>query len=90
MAGPHTCCNFFADGKDKLAGKTFTNDSGTLKPTPAVSHTPIPALAQILAPAQALAPTPATASTSGPPARYIDKDLNGTTKLALELFVKGQ
>ena len=69
-----------------------TNDSGTRKPTSAVSCTPTSAPAQALAPAQAPALTPALAfaSVSGQPERYTDKDLQRATKLALELFVKGQ
>ena len=76
MAGPRTHRN---------AGGAPTDNSGIPKPTPAVSRAPTPA------PAQALAPTPAPASASvlGPPGRYTDKNLQRTTKLALELFVKG-
>ena len=58
------------------AGGAPTDDSGTPVPTPAVSRAPTPA--------------PAPASASGPPGRYTDEDLQRTTKLALELFVKGQ
>ena len=56
------------------AGGVFINNSGTLKPTPAVSRAFIPA----------------SASIPGPPGRYTDEDLQRATKLALELFVKGQ
>ena len=56
------------------AGGAPTDDSGTPVPTPAVSR----------------APTPAPASVPGPPGRYTDEDLQRATKLALELFVKGQ
>ena len=56
------------------AGGASTNSSDTLKPTPAVYHTP----------------TLALASASGLPERYTDKDLQRATKLALELFVKDQ
>ena len=63
MAGPRTRRN---------AGGAPTNDSGTPKPTPAVSRAPAPAFAP------------------GPPGRYTDEDLQRATKLALELFVKGQ
>ena len=56
------------------AGGALTNSSGTTKPTPAVSYTF----------------TPAFVSALGPPERYTDKDLQRATKLALELFVKGQ
>ena len=53
-----------------------TDDSGTLDATPAIS----------CAPTFASAP----ASVPGPLKRYMDEDLQRTTKLALELFVKGQ
>ena len=56
------------------AGKASTNGSGTSELTPAVFH----------------APTPAFASAPGPPGRYTNEDLQKATKLALELFVKGQ
>ena len=72
MAGPRIRRN---------AGGAPTDDSGTPKPTPAISHAPT------LAPAQA--PAPAPASVPGPPGRYIDKNLHKATKLALESFVKG-
>ena len=81
MAGPRTRRN---------AGGAPTDDSGTPEPTPAVSHAPTPAPAQTPVPAQAPAPTPAPASVPGPPGRYTDEDLQRATKLALELFVKGQ
>ena len=58
------------------AGGAPTNDSGTPVPYPVVSRAPTPASA--------------TASVPGPPGRYTDEDLQRTTKLALELFVKGQ
>ena len=75
MAGPRTCRN---------ASGAPTDDSGTPKPTPAVSRVSTPA------PAQAPAFTSAPASVPGPPGRYTDEDLQKATKLALELFVKGQ
>ena len=56
------------------AGGAPINGSGIPKPTFVVSCTF----------------TPAPTSAPGPPGRYIDKDLQKTTKLALELFVKGQ
>ena len=59
MASPYTCRNFFAAGKDELAGRALSNDSGTPNPTPAVFCT------STLAPAQAPAPT----SVSGLPGR---------------------
>ena len=79
MAGSRTHRNPSLGGKDELAGAPTKGNS-----TPAVSHasTPIPAYAP--------APTPAPASAPGPPERYTDKDLQRDTKLALELFVKGQ
>ena len=75
MAGPRTHRN---------ASGAPTNGSGTSKPTPAISRAPTPA------PAQASAPIPTPASALGPPGRYTDKNLQRATKLALELFVKGQ
>ena len=77
MAGPHTRRN---------AGGASTDDSGTPKPTPAVSRAPTPAPAQTLAPAQTSAPV----SVLGLSERYTNKTLQKATKLALELFVKGQ
>ena len=64
------------------AGGASTNNSGTPEPIPAVFCAPTSA------PAQALAPAPA--SVSGPLGRYMDEDLQRATKLALQLFVKGQ
>ena len=83
MAELRTCRN---------AGRAPTNDSNTSVLTPAVSRAPIPAPAQTPVPTEALAPTqaPASASVPGSPGRYIDKDLQKATKLALESFVKGQ
>ena len=78
------------------AGGAPTDDSGTPVPTPAVSRAPTPAPAQspvpikASAPAQTFAFTPAPASVPGPPGRYTDENLQKATKLALELFVKGQ
>ena len=57
-------------------GRDPTNDSGTLVSTSTVSCILTPALV--------------FASISGPPGKYTDKDLQRATKLALELFVKGQ
>ena len=48
-----------------------TNDSGTPKPTLAVSRASTPVPAQ----APALTPAPASASVSGQPRRYTDEDL---------------
>ena len=79
MAGPRTCRN---------AGGAPINDRNISVSKPAVSCTPTPALAQTLALAQA--PAPVSASAPSSPGRYTDKDLQKATKLALELFVKGQ
>ena len=51
-----------------------TNNSSTPVLTPTVSYDP----------------TPAPASVLGPPKRYTNENLLRTTKLALELVVKGQ
>ena len=77
MASLRTYRNPFFCGKDKLA-KAPTKEDSIL----AISHAPILALAQAFA--------SAPASTLGPPERYIDKDLQKATKLALKLFVKDQ
>ena len=79
MAGPRTRRYPPLSGKDEL-GEAPTKGNSTF----AVSRTPTPALAQ------ALAPTSAPASAPSPPERYTDEDLQRATKLALELFVKGQ
>ena len=81
MAGPCTRRNPPFGGEDELAEAPTEGNS-----TPAISRAPTPAPAQALAPTSA--PTPA--SVPGPPGRYTDKNLQRTTKLALELFVKGQ
>ena len=74
MAGPCSCRNPFPlAGKDKLARKAPTDDSGIL----AVFCAPIPTPPQ--------APTP----TLGPTCRYTDEDLQKATKLALESFIQG-
>ena len=67
MAGPCTRCN---------ACETSTNNSNTPNLIPAIFCTFIPT------PAQVLAITLAAASILDPLARYIDKDLKRTTKLA--------
>ena len=79
MAGPRTHRN---------ASGAPTNNSNTSVSTPAISCTLTPAPAQTFVPAQA--PTPAPTSASDPPGKYTDEDLQRATKLALELFVKGQ
>ena len=78
MAGPRTRCNPLSAGKDKLATGAPSKGSGIPNPTLAAFCTPIPALTQDPAPAP------------GPPGIYTDVDLQKTTRLALELFVKGQ
>ena len=76
MAGPRTRHNPTPVGEDELAGGVSTEGSNTFTSSPA--QTPAPA------PAQAPAPSP------GPPGMYINVDLQRTTRLVLELFVKGQ
>ena len=66
MAGSCTRCN---------AGRAPTNDSGTPKPTPAISRAPIPAPAQTPIPAQAPAFIPVSTSVPGLPERYTNKNL---------------
>ena len=77
IAGLRTCYN---------AGGAPIDDSDTPKPTFAIS------CALTLTPTQTLVPTLAFAFASilGPLRRYRDKNLQKATKLALELFVKGQ
>ena len=43
MASLYICRNLFVGSKDELAGKAYTNDSGTLFLTFAISHAPISA-----------------------------------------------
>ena len=81
MAGRHTRRN---------ASGAPTNNSGTFKPTPAISCAPTLAPAQTPVSTQAPAPILASASVPGLPGRYMDKNLQKATKLALESFVKGQ
>ena len=75
MAGSCTNCS---------TDKAFTNDSGTPDPTSAVSYALTPAPVQASAFTLALIFTPSLLS------RYMDKNLQRATKLALKLFVKGQ
>ena len=56
------------------AGGAPTNDNDTLKPILVIS----------------CASTCTFVSALGPPERYMNKDLQRATKLALKLFVKGQ
>ena len=70
------------------AGGASIDDSGTPVSTPAIICALTPAPAQTHAPAQALAPAPT--SVPGPSGRYMDEELQRATKLAIELFVKGQ
>ena len=66
----------------RKVGGAPTNNNGTSKPTPAIF------CASTLTPAQVSVPTPTLAlDLLG---RYMDKNLQKATKLALELFVKGQ
>ena len=58
------------------AGRTPINDSSTPILTPTVSR--------------AFISTSTPVFVLGPPGRFINKDLQRTTKLALKLFVKGQ
>ena len=75
IAGPRTRCN---------AGGAFINGSGIPVLTPAIFCAPTPASAQVPA------PIPAFASAPGLPKGYTDEEWYRTTKLALELFIKGQ
>ena len=77
MTGPYICCNPLFGGKNELAGAPTEGNS-----TPAISYIPTPVFAQVLAPIPAFA--------LGLPGRYTDKNLQRTTKLALELFIKSQ
>ena len=87
MFEPRTCRN---------TSRAFTNNNGTLILTPAVFCTLISLLAQTLVPTEAstLAHTPVFISLLAPALildlvrRYIDKNLQKITKLALELFVR--
>ena len=81
MAGPHTHPN--------VSG-VFINDSGIFIYTSVVSCTLPFAPAWTPALAQAPAFTFAFVSVLDSLVRYIDKDLQRASKLALELFVKGK
>ena len=77
-----SCWNFLSTNENELARSTPwapTNDTGTFSYTPAVSRDPTPAPAPVVVPA----PTEAVA-------KYIDKDVQKTTQLALNLFIQGQ
>ena len=81
MGGLHTCRNPFFDGKNKLIGAFIKRNSIFLlflvifrAPTPALAKTP--ALIAI------------STSVLGLLKRYIDKNLQKTTKLALKLCIK--
>ena len=69
-------------GKDKLVGALTKGNS-----IPTVFRASTLALVQ--APAPTLTSASAPASAPGPLRRYIDKELQRATKLALELFIKG-
>ena len=45
MISAYTPCNLFLDGKDKLTGRVFINNNGTLILLFTVSYTLTPALA---------------------------------------------
>ena len=77
MSRPRTCRN---------ASRVPTNNSGTFKPISAIFCVLIFSLAQALASILVAA----LASVPGLSGRYTNKDLQKTTKLALELFVKDQ
>ena len=77
MAGPYINWN---------TSRVFTNDSGSLNPILTVFYIST----SILALVQALILIFATVSTSKLSEKYIDKDLEKATKLALKSFVKSQ
>ena len=79
MARLCTCYNSPTAGKDEVTKDALEvpiKSNSTFTCSPTISCVLIPALAQV--------PIP------GPPDLYTDVDLQKTTKLALELFVKGQ
>lgn len=83
MAGPCTHCNSSSESKDRLAEsilRAFTENNSTCILSLVVSR------AQNPTPAQKSALTP----TLDLPSIYTDVNLQKTTKLALELFFKGQ
>lgn len=88
MVRPRACHNALPFvGKDELAGDApgaHTKSCGIPTPTSAVFCVPTPASAQT--PALTQAPT----QVLGSPSLYIDADLQRATKLALDLFIKGQ
>lgn len=90
MAGSYICYNFFfSTSKDELAGRAYTKGNDTLTPifatskalnldfTPAFDFVLTPAFVYILVFALIL----------GSLGRYIDENLQRTTKLLLEFFV---
>lgn len=74
MADPGACHNPLPASKDKFAEKALIDSSNI----PVISYALIPALPQALTPAV------------DPPNLYTSDDVQKTTKLALELFVRGQ
>ena len=84
MAGSCTCQSFYQNllptGKERLFEVTLrpalTNDNGIFIYTPIVLRVPTPAPALFLAFVE-------------PVAKYIDKNLLKTTKLALKFFIQG-
>lgn len=79
MAGLYICRNSFPASKNKLAGRASTDSSSILVVSYTLTPTPSLVFAFVPAPVFALSPL----------SRYTDKNLQKTTKLALELFVKG-
>lgn len=75
MARPQTCHNPPPTSKDKLAERAPTKGNGTFIPTSAISY------------AFTLAPAWSSALVLHQPDRYMDKDLQQATKLALESFI---
>lgn len=72
---PRTCCNLPPTGKNELAGEALIKGSGAFTLIPAVFRISTPT------PIQDLAPAPGQLS------RYMDEELQRTTKLALESFI---
>ena len=83
MAGLYTYQNPFLGNKNKLV-KAFSKRNSIFSSFSVVFYASTPA------PTQAFAPTSASASVLSLLERYIDKNLQKTTKLTLKSFVKGQ
>ena len=87
MTGPYTYHNSSLTSENELTRDAWgapTKDSGTPTPISIVFYAPTPTPTQVPAPAQTPAPIPS------PPGLYTDANLQRGTKLALQLFVKGQ